>query len=285
MRVRLAAVLAVGFSLAEGCANPGGTVLTNELPASGNWSYFPVAGSGSPGLPLFLAGSLMMNGDSVSADFAIMTLTECEVSANSGLVLNGTVSDSKISMTSAAWQGTVFTVTGAVSSDGRIISGNWSGKGGCADGQSGLLDLKYIPPVTGTWTGVLGAAVAGVPAGNTSASETPSPEGLAGATVTFQLQQAATPVEAAFLLSGTMSISGSTCGFSSGTLVQNNPTVPFGPSSVTGPSWGAEVQMDDGSLVLAIATNDAISGQWIVVMNVVGGACDGAEAQATLTGP
>jgi hypothetical protein len=221
----------------------------------------------------------MVNGNNVSADFLPGLLTECTVVSGVDMVLTGTVGNSKISMTSAAWGGTVFTVTGTVSSDGQTISGNWSGKGGCADGQSGALQLQYVPSITGKWTGVLGAlpVLSGLP--------TASPGGLGGAAVTFQFEQSATPVQFSFPLSGTISISGSTCGFSSGTLLQISPSVPLVPSSITGPTWDIEATMDDGSQLIATGVKSAISGQWIAVLEVQGGACNGAEAQATLTGP
>lgn len=279
MRVRMAAVLAVAVALAGGCSEPGTPKMTPAVPMSGNWQFSAVNGSNSSAFPLLVAGSLMMNGDKVSADFLSGLITQCAISASPDLVLTGTVSNSSLSMTSTAWDGTIFTVTGTVSSDGQSISGKWSGKGGCADGQSGSISLQYIPPVTGTWTGVLGAvpALPGLPAS--------SPGGLGGATINFQFQQSATPVQFSFPLNGTVSVSGSTCGFGSGTLIQINPIVPLAPSSVTGPFWNVEATMSDGSQMIGTGGRSALTGQWTAVVDVIGGVCDGAEAQATLTGP
>lgn len=279
MRARVAAVLAVVASLLGGCTNPSGPGMTSAVPVSGNWQFYLPPSTTLSGFPLLLAGSLMTSGNSVSGDFLTGVVTGCAISASPGIVLTGTVSNSRITMTSAAWDGTVFTVTGTVSPDGQTISGTWSGKGGCADGQSGTLGLAYIPSLTGAWTGVLGAlpALNGLPP--------VSPGGLAGATITFQLQQAAAPVQFSFPLSGTVTVSGSACGFTSGTLVQINPIVPLAPSSVTGPLWNAEAQMNDGSQMIATSTRSVVSGQWTAIVDVIGGACDGAEAQAALTGP
>lgn len=280
MRIRWAAVVAVAVSLAEGCGNPGGMGIASAVPMSGNWeAYLPAVPVGSTSLPLLTAGSLVMNGNSVSADFLPGLVSQCTPVNSVDMVLTGTVSNSSISLTSTAWGGTVFTVTGTVSGAGQTISANWSGKGGCADGQSGSLNLQYIPPVTGTWTGVLGAipAVGSLPA--------PSPEGLAGATISFQVQQGATPIQFSFPLSGTVTVTGSTCGFGSGTLIQINPAEPLEPSSITGPYWIAEATMSDGSQLIATGVQTTLSGQWTAIVEVLGGACDGAEAQAALTGP
>lgn len=280
MRVRLAAVLAAAVSLAEGCANPVGTGMTSAVPLSGNWMFsLPTTPGASQGVPPLTAGSLMVSGNSVSAYFLPGAVSGCGAFIGTGIVLTGTVGDSKIAMTSTAWGGTVLSLSGTVSSDGQTISGTWSGKGGCADGQSGTLNLQYVPSVTGAWTGVLGALP-------TLGIVPPiSPGGLAGATITFQLQQSATPVQYSFPLSGTVSVSGSTCGFSSGTLIQINPIVPLAPSSITGPFWNAEATMNDGSQLIASGTMATVSGQWTAIVEVIGGACDGAEAQAALAGP
>lgn len=276
----MAAVLAAAISLAEGCGNPVGTGMTSAVPVSGDWMFsLPATPGASQDLPPLTAGSLVVSGNSVSAYFLPGVVSGCSAYLGTGIVLTGTVGDSKIAMTSTAWGGTVLSLTGTVSSDGQTISGTWSGKGGCADGQSGTLNLQYVPPVTGTWTGVL-SALPGV-----GTLPPTSLEGLAGATVTFQFQQSATPVQYSFPLSGTVSVSGSTCGFSSGTLIQINPMVPLAPSSITGPLWNTEATMNDGSQMIATGARATFSGQWTAIVDVIGGACDGAEAQAKLTGP
>lgn len=278
MRMRWAAVLAAAISLAAGCGNPVGTGTTSAVPLSGNWEFsVPTGMSIVSGLPLLVSGSLEVNGNNVSADFLAGFITQCVGINTPDIVFTGTVNKSNISLTSTAWAGTVFTITGTVSSDGQSLSGNWSGKGGCADGQSNIVDLQYIPAVTGKWSGVLGTwAVPGATA--------VTPGGLGGATITVQLQQSPTPTQYSFPLTGTITVSGSTCGFSTGTLVQANPIVPLAPSSISGPVWIALATMDDGSEMTVEGVLGPTTGQWTAFVTVAGGTCNDVLAEAPLTG-
>lgn len=282
MGARLAAVLtAVSFGLLGGCGDGSLTPTMHTAtvsPSSGNWAFSPanpLAGD-SISLPPFLGGSLMVSGGQISADFLVLpVLSACPVGigANFDVQLTGSVSNNQLTLTSMPWNGGVFTITGAVASDGNSFTGQWSVKGGCATGAGGALVASYVPSVTGTWSGVL-AALPGQTA-----------NGLTGAAATLQLVQSSTPTAFSFPLSGTIAISGSTCGFSSGTLVQLPGSDPLDPSSVIGQAWTAEAQMSDGkSVVVAVGVENSLSpGAWLVDLTVAGGACDGAFGTTTVS--
>ncbi len=280
MSARLVAVLtAVSFGFCAGCGS--GTDITTSQPAavnptSGNWVFIPAnpLAGGSVSLPPFLSGSLMASAGQLSADFLVSPFSQsCSLSTNFDVTLTGTVKGSQMTLTSAPWNSGVFTVTGVVASDGNSFSGQWSVKGGCADGASGELAANYVPEVTGTWSGVLGTT----PGQSSSV--------LTGSTATLQLVQAAQPTQFSFPLSGTLTLSGSTCGFSSGTLMQLPGGDPLAPSSITGYTWTAEAQMNDGkSVVIAVGVlGSSSTGSWLMEMGVAGGSCDGASGLATLT--
>lgn len=252
------------------------------VPVSGNWAFKPAL-SGTPTtpavLPPFVAGSVIVSGTQISADVLTLLIVTgaCPITSPPDVTLAGTVQKSQISLTSAAWNGSLFTVTGSVSADGQSITASWSAKGGCVDGQSGSFLGSYVPSITGTWTGT----ASNLP--NTlSSMTTPSP--LNDASLTFQLQQSSTSAGYAFPLSGTVTVSGTSCGFTHGTLMQSPIATSLAPSSVSGETWTVLAQMDDGKSVLvgAGAPLPTNSGQWLTVVGITGGACDSSFAEATL---
>jgi len=279
MSTRLVAVLtALSFGVLAGCGS--GTQTKGSQPAavdptSGNWVFVPAnpLSGGTVSLPPFLSGSLMASGGQLTADFLVSPFSvSCSLSTSFDVSLTGTVQGSQLTLTSAPWNSGVFTVTGTVGSGGSSFSGEWSVKGGCADGASGEFAANYVPAVTGTWTGVLGT----VPGQSSTV--------LTGSTVTLQLVQAAEPTQFSFPLTGTITVSGSSCGFSTGTLMQLPGGDPLAPSSITGYNWTAEAEMSDGkSIVAAVGVLDASNaGSWLMEMGVAGGSCDGATGLTTL---
>lgn len=264
-----------------GCGGGSMTVTDQSVTAAplvgGNWAFQPVTITPSTpaALPPFSAGSVSVNGSQVSADVLTLLLVtaNCPIT-NPDVMLSGTVAKGQISLTSASWNGAIFTVTGTVASDGQSISATWSAKGGCVDGQSGSLAGYYVAPVTGTWTGT---------ASNSLLSTTTSP--LAGANVTFQLQQSSSPTRYAFPLAGSVTVSGTNWGFQQGTLIQESGLSLPAPSLITGEAWTILAKMDDGkSLLIAVGGPLLLKpNQAIGLFEVSGGACDGAFAQLTLT--
>jgi len=282
MGARTSAVLsAVLVCLVAGCGGDSGSMTMSQDPvanlASGNWAFLPanpLAGS-SISIPPFLGGSLMNNGGQLSADFllALPIFTACPLTTSSSfdVAFTGSLKGSQMTLTSSPWNSGMFTVTGTVATDGNSFGGSWSVKGGCADGASGTVTASYVPAVTGTWTGVL----APFPA------QTSSP--LTGSTATLQLVQAGQPTRFSFPLSGSITLSGSNCPFTSGTFIQLPGGDPLEPSSITGDEITAEAQMNDGqSQVIAVAVPSS-AGTWVMAMSVFGGVCDGATGTATLT--
>ena len=282
MRPRKSLVLAtVAVWLLAGCGEGSGRRSSIQTPAavvptSGNWA-FPPAVLSSVGLVTsqpFIGGSLVANGDAISTDFLVLPVfPSCPMGEDSlDATLTAQVKGSQMTLTSAPWNNGVFTVTAQVAADGNSFSGDWSVKGGCGDGVSGLLAGSFIPNVTGTWAGALTP--------EPGKSSTP----LTGASVTLQMAQALTPNRYSYPLSGTLTISGSTCGLLSGTLMQVPVGYPSAPSSISGYNWTAEAQMSDGrSLVIAVGVmNPSIPGSWVMELGVSGGTCDGAMGSATL---
>jgi hypothetical protein len=250
-----------------------GTQPTGAVPVSGNWAFSPPIGSIS--LPPFVGGSLTAAGNQVSADLLVFLLNNASCSLAGGLdtTLTGIVANSALKLTSAPWNGSVFTLAGTVSSDGKTIPLSWSAKGGCADGLSGSMNAAWVPPLDGTLTGTASDVLTG----------TASP--LTGLTVTLDLQQSATPEQFAFPLTGSIAFSGAGCGFTSGNLIQMGDRIALTPSTVIGDEWALAAQMNDGkSLVIIAGGADLVkSGQWIAAMTVSGGACNGAVAALTLS--
>jgi hypothetical protein len=274
------ALAGLALFLLVACGGGSGTlkpIAATAIPNTGNWSFGPVATPGTISLPPFFGGSLTVAGNNVTADVLpnLVTLipSGCSLPGDLGMTLAGTLNQSQITLTSASWNGEVIGVSGTVSADGNSISGTWSVKGGCTDGLSGHLLGSYVPPVTGTWSGT-----AGVLPGQTNTQ-------LAGATLTLQLQQSATPDQFSFPLTGTVKVAGSPCGFTSGTLLQPGGD-PLVSSSITGNLLSVEAQMDDGKTLL-IATGapspPASGQQWTTVFEVLGGGCDGAMAIAPMS--
>ncbi|HLJ78346.1 MAG TPA: hypothetical protein VKT75_13070 [Acidobacteriaceae bacterium] len=280
--------IAVGCVLPLVFAGCGGASKVTDPPAttptllSGNWAFEPAPALGTTPvvLPPFISGSLSVNGTQVSADLLTLLLVKssCPITSPPDVTLTGSVANGQISLTSASWNGVVITLSGNVGPDGQSISANWSAKGGCVDGQSGSFVGNYIAPVAGAWTGTASS----LPSQLSGTSAT-SP--LNGASVTFQLQQSPTPAGYAFPLSGTVTVAGTSCGFTHGTLIQEPAVVLPEPSYITGSTWTIIAQMDDNKSVLIAAAVPAPSStaQWLMVFNVLGGACDGAPAQVTLT--
>lgn len=248
---------------------PQGTV-----PISGNWTFTPPLTQLPPMLPPFVGGSLTASGNRINGDILVLLINNsCPLTGDLGVTLSGSVANSQLKLVSSAWNGGVFTVEGTVAADGKTISATWSMAGGCADGESGSMIASYVPPLSGTLTGTASAP----PDGNTNS--------LTGSPVTIDVQQAATPRDFAFPLSGTVKITGTGCGFTDGKLIQVDDRTALAPSSIVGDELTMEAQMDDGkSLAIIAGQADLIQpGKWITVVLISGGACDGAAAEVVLS--
>lgn len=275
---RWTACAGLALLLLAGCgagSAPGsGNSQTGALPVSGNWTFSPSTASRQISLPPFVGGSLAVKGSQVNADFMVFLVadTSCSLTSDLGVTLTGSVTNSILKLTSASWNGGVFTVNGSVAADGKTITATWSVSGGCADGQSGSTIATYVPPLTGTWTGTASEVVSG----------TTSP--LVGAAVTLNLQQGATANQFTFPLSGSVTLSGTSCGFTNGTVIQLSNLTPLAPSSIVGQEWTLEAQMDDGRslALLAGVPNLTKAGGWTAVIVIAGGSCNGAIGQASL---
>lgn len=276
MRSRYLSSLTILLVFASGC---GSNAISGQGAASGNWAIYAVdvgpstmnAGSQIP----VVGGSLSFSAGSASANFYAPG-SSCFSTGN--LAFSGSLTNSSLKLTSAAENGQVITMTGALSTNGASISnGTFTIAGGCANSLTGYFQGVLMPSMTGTWSG---SAIFNAP---------PITPLTFQATVTLQLQQSSTPTDFWFPSSGMIQIAGSPCGFSSGTLVQNIllENVNAFESSVAGYDWWAAALMDDGSQVQITGnfpTGSPASSQ--TTFTISGGKCDGYTAVgATLTGP
>ena len=96
--------------------------------------------------------------------------------------LSGTIdAQGNISVTSAAIRGQVLSFRGVLASDRSSVSlGTYTFKGGCADGQSGLLTGVKFKPIGGVYSGTLGATNSSIAV---SADLTQSPTGILAASL------------------------------------------------------------------------------------------------------
>lgn len=287
MRVCRLLLPAVLLACASGC---GVDLIPGQAGASGNWAINPallnpVAASREsavsnivPGGSLVpvIGGSMAISGTTVSANF-YLSASPCFIPGN--LAFAGTVTNHQLTLTSDADDGQVISLEGMLSTSGTsILGGTFTIQGGCADGESGSFNGLLMPSLTGTWTGT---ATVNPPAGSASPSFQ--------ATVSLQLQQSLTAMDFWFPLSGSLQISGSPCGFSSGTLLQNVliENLNIFDSSVAGYRWWAAALMNDGSQVQMVGVfAPPSSSDSSVAMTISGGTCDGySVSNITLTGP
>jgi len=111
----------------------------------------------STGPDTFLIGGPLQTNSSGSASgtFRIDSSTSTCFDFFTPLAFNGTItSQGLLSLTSAVFQSQTITVSGTLSSDGKMLSGGtFSINGGCGTGIHGTLTGFQLPLVNGTYTG------------------------------------------------------------------------------------------------------------------------------------
>ncbi|MBI3477623.1 MAG: hypothetical protein HY010_17970 [Acidobacteria bacterium] len=189
--VALAGVAAFLALSLVGC----GSTISNTAFTQGNWAF--VATSTAPKLnkvisTYVLGGNLSQSGNKLTGTLSV---------SNSGcisdqtLAFTGTVKGSDITLTSAAFDGNVISVTASGTKDS--LTGNYTITGGCAD--EGTITAGAVPSLSGTWNGTL-TPVFG--RGN----------GISTVGVSVALVQSAAAAEnGSFELTGTLTYTGTAC--------------------------------------------------------------------------
>lgn len=171
----------------------------------------------------------------------------------------GTTTGSGLNLVSFAVNNQVLTLNVQVDSTNSHFSGNYSIKGGCANGASGTVTGVEYSPVKGTYAGPITGSN---PAATASLALTQYTQGNGDGT---------------FLVSGTATFTGISC-FSQGTLAAQNGAVlgdTIDLTFTTNDPGGAQVQMQ-GTFDTAASTLTFSS------IQVNGGSCPGSLGTATL---
>jgi hypothetical protein len=214
------------------------------LNVAGNWQFT----TSTAGIaPATIAGSITQSGGSVSAVVHVEGWNCFDRLTPIGLT--GTLTDSNLSLTSAPVSGQVVTLDGTVAN--FALTGTYTVKGGCADGDMGNVAGVNIPTMAnilkGTFTASGGQAFDA--SASVAQSSTASPEGSFG-------------------VIGTATFTGS-C-FSSGTVTSG--AYPSG-SFIIGTSLALEIETDNGTVTFLGTLNSnrtELSGDY----TVSGGTCD-----------
>jgi hypothetical protein len=201
-----------GILALVGCGGSDTLALTE-----GNWSVAATSNVGARDLALasfYIGGNLKQSGSTVSGSMYVVG-SGC-FPASQLIDITGTVKGKKVTLTTAAFQEQVVTVT-ATGTDSSTLTGTYSIAGGLCDGDQGTVSAAAVPAITGTWNGLVN------PIG-------PSRLGISQATLSIALTQAATPSEdGTFALTGTVTFTNSNCSVS-GTITGGSVAglyVPF----------------------------------------------------------
>jgi len=190
-RLCLSALLGTLAIVLAGCPAMTDSPQTTLTP--GNWSV--TATSSNPAVGVFyVGGNLTQSGSSLSGSMFVAGSLCFDVSQP--VSFTGTVSGNQVTLTSAAVNGQVFSVT-ATSTSSSAISGTYAITGGCADSDSGTADATAVPSISGIWNGPV--------------------TGSGGSSVTLSVALAQGTVASAdgsFPLVGTLTYTGSSCSVS-----------------------------------------------------------------------
>lgn len=262
----------------------------------GNWQLTGNAVSGA--LPALSATMMVVNSQ---VDASLAYTVSCGAGATAGgawAQLIGSISpDGYFSITNAANalpDPTQFTITGRVPNAGHGWIGTYSiasNSLGCNVNQAGIFTASPVAAVSGTYAGAVSSVALGTsPTINLQVSEGSAPAAMAGAPL-------GPFVFSWFPLSGAITVNGSSC-FSQGSIGDAASSVySIAPGVLAGDAYSLAYAMNDGStLVLSgdladpstgtLATSGAAGptiAQSDVLLNVIGGNCDGANGTVSLT--
>jgi hypothetical protein len=253
MKFLVTLVAVVASALFCGCGGGAKTLMSVTRthrpapPVGGNWE-FTATPSAKGRTPMTISGGITQAGTAVDGALHVNGTT-C-FSTLTTVSLRGSADQGKLSMTSAAVDGQVVTMSGSL--DNASFAGTYKIKGGCADGDEGSIVGTNIPYITnamsGTFTNSMHETfnVAGEIAQNGSASADGS-FGITG-NATFD----APCFKTGMLRAGTYS----------------------GGSFILGSTVALEFETESGSLIFVgrlSADRSTINGSY----ELSGGACDG----------
>ena len=192
-----------------------GSTVSNLGLTQGNWAMSATstaANINTTSATFVLGGNLTQSGDKLSGTLSV---DQSLCISPQTLAFTGTVKGSDITLTSAAFDGNVISVTASGTKDS--LSGNYTITGGCAD--QGTVSANAVASISGTWSGTVLV--------NTSPT-----------TMTVVLTQASTAsADGTFALTGNVSYVGSVC----------SSTATILTSSVTGTEVNLSADLGTGS--------------------------------------
>ena len=233
------------FVLLCGCG--GGRMSGPPLPSpniAGNWQFRTTSIASIN--PSTIAGSIHQSESSVSGAVHIEGSNCFDQLSTMGLT--GTLTGSNILLTSTSIGGQVTTLTGNISD--TALTGTYTIKGGCADGDQGNVTGIKIPLITG----------------NMGGSFTTSDKEIFD--VVTEMTQGTASSAGSYAITGTITFS-MPC-LTSGTI--KSGTFPSG-SFILGTSVALEIETDNGTLTFR-GTADPVSGEIRGTYTVFGGTCD-----------
>jgi hypothetical protein len=223
-KVALLPALAVAFALAlAGCGSSNNMTL-----AQGNWSVAAISNGNAvthnvrtqngvtPNVPsgtFYVGGNLTQSGSSVTG--TMYFFNSC-IDPSTPVNFTGSVSGTKVTLTSASVEGEVITVvaSGTTTSATSALTGTYTVSGGCDDGDTGTVTATAVAPISGTWAGSLSNCGAGR-------------NGCVNATISIDLTQAtAVSADGTFALTGNVTYTNSACSVS-GTITGGSVTGQF----------------------------------------------------------
>jgi len=187
--VKIAGLSGVAAALTLSLIGCGAAASSNLAVTQGNWAFTATSSAkivNKQVASFVLGGNLSQSGDKLSGT---LTVDQSGCIAPQTIAFTGTVKGSDITLTSAAFDGNVISVTGTANKDS--LTGSYTVTGGCAD--DGTISANVVPSISGTWTGTV------------FVSDSP-------ATISVALTQSSSASEnGSFVLSGTATYTGSVC--------------------------------------------------------------------------
>lgn len=255
----------------SGCANPGsGPGSSGSGSGSGNSTYPSFTGNweiqvtpkNGPTPFTALAGFIYESGQGTSEFLTASLQAQPSTCYTDAVIipLYGGTDKSGLNLTSFSVNGQVLSINVQADTAGTQFSGNYSIKGGCADGASGTLTGTEYAAVDGTYAGTI--------TGSSPAE-----------TMSLDLSQYIQGTgSGAFLVTGSATFTGISC-FSQGTLASTNGTVIGNAVNLTFNTNDPEA----AQLTVAGTIDTAAKTLTLTSIQVVGGSCPGSLGTATLT--
>jgi hypothetical protein len=247
-------------ALAPGCNGEEGFTPPDRPSIAGNWQFSMA--STVAGTSAVIAGSISQSDGSLTGAVHVKGSSCIDTLITIGL--SGTLTaDSSLSLTSAAAEGQVISVTARASND--ALTGTYAIHGGCGDGDHGQATGTRVPRLDGDWIIRLVRSSGGL--------DDYVSERWVGQTT---LAQGSASADGSFGVSGTIVNACSNCSFLAGTIRAG--TFPS-PSFVLGTSVVLEIETPNGTVIFH-GTVDESGSRIVGGHQFVGGIHDGKSGSA-----